>query len=139
MGVADEATLEAADLRVLQVDAFFESFGCRQPNYAAEYVKAADRYGVDYRMLPAISILESTCGNYQRLNNYWGWNSARTGFRSVTEGIQFVTRQLAQADPYRNQEAIEAKLHAYNPYPHYVRAAKRLMELIGDHEPPAAP
>ena len=117
------------DARILKVDAFFESFGCPRPNYAAEYVRAADRYQIDYRIMPAISVLESTCGSYQQLNNHWGWDSARTGFPSVVHGIDFVTRQLAKAQPYRSRD-LDGKLYTYNPRPSYVRAAKRLIGKI---------
>jgi hypothetical protein len=118
------------DSRVLRVDAFFESFDCPRPNHAAEYVRVADRYHLDYRILPAISVLESTCGSAQRLNNHWGWNSARTGFPSVAHGIDYVTRQLAAGEPYKSRD-LDGKLFTYNPRPAYVRAARRLIARIG--------
>lgn len=118
------------DPRILRVDAFFESFDCPRPNYAAEYVRAADRYNLDYRILPAISVLESTCGSAQRLNNHWGWDSARSGFPSVVHGIHYVTRQLAVQEPYKSRD-LDGKLFTYNPRRAYVRAAKRLIARIG--------
>jgi hypothetical protein len=117
------------DSRVLRVRAFFDSYNCPQPDYADEYVRFADRYGVDYRILPAISLLESTCGSFQRLNNHWGWNSARTGFSSVTHGIEYITAQLAHDPAYRGRD-IDGKLLSYNPRTSYKRLAKRLMKAI---------
>ena len=120
------------DQRVRRVDAFFQSYGCPVPNHAADYVRAADEYGIDYRILPVISLLETTCGFYQRANNHWGWNSGNTGFGSVPQGIDFITRQLAEGEPYRKRD-LDRKLFAYNPFSAYVSAAKRLMREIDDY------
>jgi hypothetical protein len=68
---------------------------------------------------------------YQRLNNPWGWNSARTGFLSVEHGIDYITRQLAEGRPYRNRD-LEQKLMSYNPYPAYVKLVKRVMSEIDE-------
>ena len=117
------------DERILKVDAFFKSYNCPLPNHAADYVKAADLYDIDYRILPAISLLESTCGVFQRHNNHWGWNSARSGFPSVVHGIDHISRQLAQGRAYRDRD-LDRKLYSYNPRPAYVSAAKRLMQKM---------
>ena len=123
------------DERILRVDAFFESYGCPSPNHASAYVRAADQYGVDYRVLPVISLLESTCGSFHRgNNNHWGWNSGRTGFASVPNGIDFITRQLAQGRAYRERD-LEGKLFAYNPRTAYVEAVRRLMQEIETDQP----
>ncbi len=125
------------DDRVFRVNAFFDSYNCPEPNYALEYVRSADRHGLDYRMLPVISLLESTCGTYQRLNNYWGWNSARTGFPTVEHGIEYVTSRLAEHPAYKGR-TLDAKLLSYNPRASYGRLAKRLMTKIENLSPAVA-
>ena len=124
-----QSRVPIADARISRVHAFFEAYGCAAPNYAADYVRAADQYDIDYRILPAISLLETTCGSHQRLNNHWGWNSARTGFPSVVHGIAFIARQLGQGRAYKDRD-LDGKLWAYNPKPAYLREAKRLMREI---------
>src|SRR5713101_1010364 len=89
------------DERHDRLEAFFQSFGCPAPHHVKEYVGAADAYLIDYRLLPAISVLESTCGIYQRLNNRWGWDSARRGFSSFRAGLEYIARQLAEGRYYR--------------------------------------
>ena len=96
-----------------------------------EYLGAADFNSLDYRLLPAISVLESTCGVYQRLNNRWGWDSARRGFSSFRAGLQYIARQLAQGRYYRNK-SLEEKVHMYNPNPQYAQLVKKLMLKIDD-------
>jgi len=66
------------DDRPIKLETFFKSYQCPQPHYVEEYVRAADMYDIDYRLLPALSIRESTCGQHNRLNNHWGWDSAPT-------------------------------------------------------------
>ena len=110
---------------------FFSKYKCPDPTYANEYIAAADRYGIDYRLLPAISIQESTCGKHEALNNWWGWDSARTGFSSVPGGIDFVARQLADSPYYKGKTLIQI-LSTYNKHPAY---APSVLQLIGEIKP----
>ncbi|HEY2842009.1 MAG TPA: hypothetical protein VGJ09_00100 [Bryobacteraceae bacterium] len=96
-----------------------------------DYLRAADTHALDYRLLPAISLVESTCGAFERMNNRWGWDSAQSGFKSVPEGIEFITAQLAEAPPYKGK-TVKEKLYTYNPFPQYVRQVERLMDEIED-------
>lgn len=117
------------DARPAKLLAFFEAYGCRGPLHIADYVHAADTYGIDYRLLPALSVRESTCGQYSRKNNRWGWDSARTGFASVAAGIEYIARQLAWGRYYRGK-TLEQKLRTYNPSPKYAAEVKKLMREI---------
>src|SRR5215472_3835691 len=71
------------DERYSKLETFLRSYGCPQPHYTWDYLRAADKNALDYRLLPAISVRESTCGIHSAGNNYWGWASARRGFKSV--------------------------------------------------------
>jgi hypothetical protein len=125
------------DLRYDKLKTFFHSFGCPAPYYVKEYVSAADTYAIDYRLLPAISVVESTCGLYQRQNNRWGWDSCRRGFSSVREGLQYIAGQLSGGHFYKNK-TLEEKVHTYNPDPRYARKIKTLMSKIDDRADPVA-
>jgi len=117
------------DARAAKLFAFFAAHRCPVPLHVGDYLRVADAYAIDYRLLPALSVRESTCGRHQRLNNRWGWDSARTGFESVARGIEFVARQLAEGRSYRGK-TLEEKLHTYNPNPQYPGEIKRLMQEI---------
>ena len=119
------------DKRYERLESFFRSFGCPAPHYVNEYLWAADANAIDYRLLPVISILESTCGIHQRLNNRWGWASARWGFSSFRVGLDHIARQLAVGRYYKNK-TLEEKVQMYNPNPQYFREVKRLMRKIDD-------
>jgi hypothetical protein len=121
-----------ADQRFNRLEAFFQSYKCPAPHYVDEYLNAADSFAIDYRLLPAISVLESTCGTYQRHNNRWGWDSARKGFSSFRAGLQYIAHQLAEGRFYKNK-TLEQKVHAYNPRPQYAHLIRTLMRKIEDH------
>jgi len=130
---ASTRTSTGPDIRVEKLDAFFKSYRCPQPFHVDEYIEAADTYALDYRLLPAISVTESTCGWYERGNNRWGWNSARTKFESVTKGIRFLARKLALGRDYRGK-SVKEKLQTYNPRPEYVRQVQSLMRQVDSDE-----
>jgi hypothetical protein len=117
------------DRRPEKLEAFFSAYRCPGPLHVTDYLRAADTYGIDYRLLPALSVRESTCGKHERANNRWGWDSARTGFASVASGIEFIARQLASGRSYRGK-TLDQKLKAYNPNPLYAVEIRKLMREI---------
>lgn len=120
----------AADQRVDKLVNFFKTYDCPQPYHVTSYLRAADSNGVDYRLLPVISVLESSCGKYQRKNNHWGWNSANTGFSSVSAGIDFITKELTRG--YFKNRDTQQKLAMYNPRPIYSKLAGKLMREFNE-------
>ena len=63
--------------------------------YAEVLVTAADEYGIDYRLVVAISIIESGGGkNCFRPHNAWGWG--KMTFESWEEGIYTVSKGLGK-------------------------------------------
>ncbi|MBP5204368.1 glucosaminidase domain-containing protein [bacterium] len=62
-------------------------------DYAEEFVRAADYYGIDYRLVASISIIESSGGLHCfRQYNAWGWG--KLNFESWTDGIWTVSKGL---------------------------------------------
>ena len=131
--VASDSTLppRAPDLRGEHLEAFFRAYDCPGPFHVQEYLRAADSHALDYRILPAISLVESTCGAFERMNNRWGWDSVQSGFPSIPTGIDYITAQLADNPKYKGK-TVKEKLFIYNPYPAYVRQVERLMREIED-------
>lgn len=117
------------DQRHAKLETFFQSFGCPAPHHVKEYLGAADTYAIDYRLLPAISVLESTCGIYQRQNNRWGWASARKGFSSFRAGLEYIAHQLSNGRYYKDKTLAE-KVRMYNPNPQYAKQLEKLMRKI---------
>jgi hypothetical protein len=63
--------------------------------YAEEFVKAADHYNIDYRIVAAISVIESGGGKHTfKPHNAWGWG--RKSFETWTEGIWTVSAGISK-------------------------------------------
>jgi hypothetical protein len=124
------ADLAYPDPRIANLERFFNKHNCPKPTYADDYISSADKYNLPYALLPAISIAESQCGRRQRLSNWWGWNSAKTGFTSVGEGIAFVSSKLANGRYYAGK-TLEQKILTYNSAnPNHLKIIKSLMAQI---------
>ena len=64
-------------------------------DYAEEFVKAADHYNIDYRIIAAISVIESGGGKHNfRAYNAWGWG--KKSFENWTEGIWTVSASISR-------------------------------------------
>lgn len=98
--------------------------------YAADFIRAADENSLDWRLLPSISIVESTGGKYFKNNNVFGWANGDKRFGSVRHGIYQVAHQLHHGRPYRGKD-VSGKLAAYNADPEYRAKVLRLMNQIG--------
>jgi len=122
---------QSADERRLKLQAFFEAYKCPAHYHVDDYLREADKNAIDYRLLPAISVRESTCGRHARLNNHWGWDSARSGFTSVKAGIRYLARTLSLGPRYKDK-SLDAKLRTYNPNLRYVAEVIHLMDEISE-------
>ncbi len=86
--------------------------------YGAKFIEAADQCNMDWRLLPAIAVRESSGGKQACGNNPFGWGSCRTDFESVEKAIEIVGANLCGFNPktatyYGNKNVLQ-KLHSYN-------------------------
>lgn len=129
--VSTEATVAPPDPRIAYLDSFFATHKCPYRNTTA-YLSSADKYSIDYRLLPALSIIEESCGVHNPGNNLFGYGSS-TGLRkfpSIEAGIDFVASQLANGRYYKGK-TLKQKLHAYNSVnPQYYAKVTGLMNEI---------
>lgn len=119
----------AGDERVGKLEKFFDEHNCPLRNEASEFVEVADRYQLDWRLLPSISVVESGGGKDYRNNNVLGWANCEEGFPTVAEGIHVVARRLSHSKLYRHK-SIDRILATYNPRPEYSVKVKTLMHAI---------
>ena len=94
-----------ANPRVRILKAYFAKYKSPLVENASDFVEAADYYGVDWRLLPSITGVESTFGKFTPGNekypsyNGWGWGVYGTQalyFKSWREGIFTVTQGLKE-------------------------------------------
>lgn len=108
------AIVKKHDPRMPLLLKFFEERGCPAAEWAADFLVAADRNGLDWRLLPSIAFLESSGGKHFIRNNPLGWNSAKTGFRSTRHAVHYVADRLAKSPVYAGK-SLKTKLRIYNP------------------------
>lgn len=104
--------LFADDARRQALEQFLAPYPGRQ--YSSDFLEAADRYKLDWRLLPAICVVETGCGNRAKNNNMFGWLSGRKKFYSSRQGIYHVAFRLANAEHY-DGKSTKQKLKTYNP------------------------
>lgn len=128
----------SSDYRLLKVKKLFKKLDSPAYSLAEDFLLAADRNGLDWRLLPSLAIVESGGGKNYKNNNIMGWDSCDQSFPSVSAGIHHVASRLAQSQLYRDK-SLDGMLSTYNPLGDYPRRVRRLMErLEPDLERPPA-
>ena len=133
------------DEEVAKINAYFGDKGLPLAGHGEELVTAADKNGLDYTLLAAIAMRESTGGKFAcrsalAPNNYWGWGSCSTGFDSVDQAIDKISAHLggnieSTARYYKGKD-VEGILATFNPpkiVRQYVSQVKAIMQTIKDY------
>src|SRR5215472_10913618 len=123
----------SSDSRLTALRAFFQKGACPAVQYAHDFIEAADRYALDWRLLPSISYVESTGGKSARNNNLFGWDSGKAQFSSPAAGIHEVGYRLATSALYRDKD-LDGVLTTYNPDASYAEKVKSVMRQIAPTE-----
>ncbi len=92
--------IDQKDARVEIVKGFFNQYDSPLEPFAQNVVAAADKYNVDFRLIPAIAMQESNlCKKIPKnSNNCWGfgiYGKTVTRFDNYNEAISTVTKTLA--------------------------------------------
>jgi hypothetical protein len=119
------------DPRFALLRSFFSKANCPARHYAEVFLEAADRYALDWRLLPSLSFIESTGGKSARNNNLFGWGQEE--FSTPTAGIHAVGYRLANSSLYKDKD-VEGILRTYNPDPDYPKRVKSVMREIAPAE-----
>jgi len=116
---ADLAQVERVE-KAAKIDAYFKQNGMPLAGYGMKMVTEAEKYGLDWRLIPAIAVRESTGGKHQCVAfNPFGFGSCTFGFKSYDNAIEVLAANLGGQDP-RTANAYKGKttkqiLMAYNP------------------------
>lgn len=105
--------------RAEKIDTYFK--GKPLEGYGMEFVKAAERHDLDWRLLPAIAMRESTGGVYackKADNSVFGYGSCKMSFKSIPESIERVAESLGGNNPntahYYDGKTTKQILRKYN-------------------------
>ncbi|HKC04395.1 MAG TPA: hypothetical protein VKC54_00770 [Patescibacteria group bacterium] len=114
------ASIGVSDARPEMIRQYMDYYNSPLSPYADLIVKTADKYGIDYRLIVAISQQESNIckiippGSY----NCWGWGITGTdslGFDSFEQGIDTVSKGLRENYLDKGYTTIEQIMSKYTP------------------------
>lgn len=138
-------TLEA---QAKAIDAYFKAHKLPLEGMGAKMAQEADQYGLDYRLMPAIAMIETTGGKNlctslpeNKNKNPFGWGSCKIGFSSFGEAVEVIAMNLSGNNPntarhYYGKTTIDM-LETYNPpsaKPGYAKSVMRVMDAIGPED-----
>lgn len=91
---AEVVPVKVSDSRPFILEKFLK--GKPLAPYSSYIVEVSDKYGIDYRLIPAIAMKESNAGAAvsEKSHNAWGFENGKTYFGSWEEAIDTVGKTL---------------------------------------------
>ena len=138
-GLISAASTEA---EAQAIDLYFNERKMPLEGYGHKFILEAARNGLDWRLLPAISVRESSGGLHACGANPFGWSSCQRTFKTIDEAIETVARHLGgnatSTRAYYQGKTVPEILAIYNPpkiMPTYVPEVLAIMAQIGAAAP----
>lgn len=126
------------------IDNYYKTRNMPLYGYGRKMVEEAEKNDIDWRLIPAISVIETTggrhlCKNPKAGNNPFGWGSCKIGFKSFDEAIEKIALNLGGNNPktahhYDGKTTLEI-INKYNPpsiVPDYSKKIFKVMNTLGD-------
>jgi hypothetical protein len=122
------------------IDTYFTKYDAPLKGYGMKFVLEAEENDIDWRLLPAIAMRESTGGKYackKVTNSVFGYGSCKLNFNSIDESIEIVARSIGGNNPktahhYENKTTLQI-LKKYNSIiPNYGGQVAKIMKTIKD-------
>jgi len=113
-------SINPQDARVAVVADFFRKYNSDLLPYAQNVITSADKYNLDYRLIPAIAMQESTLCKKAPKDSYNCWGFGIYGknlakFSSYPEAIDTVTKTLATQYKEKGLETPQQIMAKYTP------------------------
>jgi len=138
----DEAKINEKHAK--EIDDFFKSKDAPLYGYGQKFVEEAIKNDIDWRLLPAIAMRESTGGKNACKsvpNSVFGYGSCKFGFKSIDESIEKVSASLGgnniKTARFYKDKNTEQILKKYNPdhiVKGYSKQVIKIMEMINSEE-----
>ncbi len=126
--------------KAAKIDAYFTQNGMPLAGYGMKMVTEAEKHGIDWRLIPAIAIRESTGGLHQCKSvtySPFGFGSCKISFKSYDSAIEILATNLGGDNPntaaHYEGKTVKAILQSYNPpsvVPNYANEVMALMNKI---------
>jgi len=121
------------------IDAYFREHDMPLEGKGMKMVEEAEKNDLDWRLLAAISVRESTGGKHdcERVkNNPFGWGSCKIGFETLDKAIETLALNLGGNNPKtaRHYDGKNTKeiLQKYNPPSIVAKYADQVISIMND-------
>lgn len=141
---AIDQKLAAQKVKAEAVDSYFRERNMPLEGTGMKMVLEAEKNDLDWRLLPAIAVRESTGGKFackKATFNSFGWGSCKINFNSNEKAIETVAKNLGGNNPntahHYDDKTTTQILRAYNPpsiVPRYAEQVISIMNAIGEAE-----
>jgi hypothetical protein len=131
----------AREAKAQAIDAYFGARKAPLAGKGMKMVEVAEENDLDWRLLPAIAMRESSGGLAackKVKNSVFGFGSCKINFKSIEDSIEIVGSNLGGNNPktarHYDGKTTEEILKAYNPpsiVPNYVPQVLKIMNDIG--------
>ena len=103
--------------KYLRLKSFLSKYDSPLKEYSYDFISASDKYGLDWRLLPSITGVESTFGKRIPYNSYnaYGWNNGNYKFESWEHSIDHVSEFLKVRYVDRGYDTIDKIAPIYAP------------------------
>ena len=129
------------ELKAEAIDAHFRKYDMPLQGTGMKMVIEAKKNDIDWRLLPAIAVRESTGGKYvckKVTYSPFGWGSCKINFESYEKAIEIVALNLGGNNPntdhYYADKSVKEILQTYNPpsiVKYYAEQVMKIMDTIG--------
>ncbi len=129
------------ELKAEAIDAHFRKYDMPLQGTGMKMVIEAKKNDIDWRLLPAIAVRESTGGKYvckKVTFSPFGWGSCKINFESYEKAIEIVAHNLGGNNPntdhYYADKSVKEILQTYNPpsiVKYYAEQVIKIMDTIG--------
>ena len=141
-----ENELANLKLQAEAIDNYFKARNLPLEGTGMKMATEAKKYDLDYRLMPAIAMIETTggknlCKSLKSSNNKnpFGWGSCKIGFSSFDKAIEVIAMNISGNNPntahhYGSHKTTKELLETYNPpriKPGYAAKVMKVMDIIG--------
>lgn len=130
--------MEKPDLRIEKLKRFLSFYESPLVNSVIDFIQIADKYQLDWKLIPAITGVESTFGKAIPFGSFnaYGWANGAYYFNSWEESIETVAKTLRENYINRGADTVEKIAPIYAPpSPTWAWKVKYFMEKIENFVP----
>lgn len=126
--------------RAAKIDRYYARHNLPLAGHGLGFVLAADKHDIDWRLVAAIGMIESTGGKFACKSvkySAFGWGSCKISFSSYEESIDVISKNLGGDNPATAKhyagKSLRGILESYNPpsvVPNYADKVMKQMDII---------